>query len=192
MHREKPDQLLNVPNALTILRLILVPVVCFLISKDRMMQALALFVLASVTDLVDGYIARKHNLITDLGKLLDPLADKLMVIAVMVSLTLKGITPVAAIAVLILKELLMMLGGLLLYTKKDFVVYSKPIGKIAQFVTVAALILSFFHERFAAWGYPIHLWLLWTGVVLAIIALYYYAKHNFFTQFKPRNDQEEQ
>ena len=187
MHREKPEQLLNVPNALTILRLVLIPVVCYLIAVGRMMPALALFVFASITDVVDGYIARKHNLITDFGKLMDPLADKFMVMAVMVSLAIKGIAPLAAIAVLIAKELLMLLGGLLLYTKKDFVVYSKPVGKVAQFVTVLGLILCFFHERFSAWGYPVHLWFLWTGVALSLVALFYYAKLNFFPQFRPRH-----
>lgn len=188
MHRDKPSNL-NVPNALTALRLLMIPVLCCLIARDRMMPALALFILASLTDLVDGYIARKHNLITDLGKLLDPLADKLMVITLMVSLCLKGIVPLSAIAILITKELLMLLGGFLLFSKKDFVVYSKPVGKVAQFVTVMALILSFFHEHIIAWGYPVHIWLLWTGVALSLAALFYYAKLNFFPQFRPKPEE---
>lgn len=184
MDHDKPSNL-NLPNALTVLRLLMVPAVCILISQGRMMPALAVFVLASLTDLADGYIARRCQLITDFGKLMDPLADKLMVIAVMVSLALQGIAPPAAIAVLFCKELAMLLGGLLLYAKKDFVVYSKPVGKAAQFVTVTALILCFFHDRFAALGYPVHLWLLWTGVGLSLIALFYYAKSNFFPLFRP-------
>ena len=71
MHHQKPSNF-NAPNALTVLRLVLIPAVCWLIAKDRMMPALSLFVLASLTDIVDGYIARKHNLITDFGKLMDP------------------------------------------------------------------------------------------------------------------------
>ncbi len=191
MPNSKPSNL-NVPNALTVLRLFMIPAVCWLIARGQMMPALALFVLASLTDLVDGYIARKHNLITDFGKLMDPLADKLMVIAVMVSLGLKGIAPLMAIAILILKELLMLLGGFLLFAKKDFVVYSKPVGKVAQFVTVLALILSFFHDRFAALGCQVHLWLLWAGVALSIVALFYYAKLNFFPQFRPQSKEDNQ
>ena len=185
MHHQKPSNF-NAPNALTVLRLVLIPAVCWLIAKDRMMPALSLFVLASLTDIVDGYIARKHNLITDFGKLMDPLADKLMVISVMVFLCLKGIAPAAAILILIVKELMMMLGGLLLFTKKDVVVYSKPVGKAAQFVTVVALVLCFFHRRFNVWGCPVHLWALWTGVGLSIAALLYYARFNFCPQFGPR------
>jgi cardiolipin synthase len=187
MHREKPGQLLNIPNVLTILRLILSPAVCYLITQDWMMPALALFVLASVTDIVDGYIARKYSLITDFGKLMDPLADKLMVITVMVALTVKGITPLPAVVILVIKELLMLIGAFLLY-KKDVVVYSEPIGKVAQFVTVTALILCFFHEHLTARGCPVHLWLLWTGVALTLAALFYYAKHNYFTRFRPEGN----
>ncbi len=186
MRRDKPSNL-NVPNALTMLRLFLVPAVCWLVCVGRMMPALALFVLASLTDVVDGYIARKYQLITDFGKLMDPLADKLMAMALMVSLGLKGIAPLAAIIILFIKELLMLLGGLILYTKKDYVVYSRPVGKVAQFVTVVALILCFFHERFTAWGYPVHLWLLWTGVALSLVALFYYARLNFYPQFRQKH-----
>ena len=176
MQTKKPNNF-NVPNALTLLRLLLIPVFIWLMFTDRMMPALYVFVFASLTDIADGWIARRYNLITDFGKLFDPLADKLMVLSVMASMAIKGIAPWGAIIVLLVKELLMMLGGVLLLRKK-VVVYSMPIGKAAQFVTVAALVLCFFHEQFAAWGYAVHLWMLWTGVGLSILSLFYYAKLN--------------
>ena len=176
MQTKKPANF-NMPNALTLLRLLLIPVFIWLMFTDRMMPALYVFVFASLTDIADGWIARRYNLITDFGKLFDPLADKLMVLSVMASMAIKGIAPWSAIIVLLVKELLMMLGGVLLLRKK-IVVYSMPIGKAAQFVTVAALVLCFFHEQFAAWGYAVHLWMLWAGVGLAILSLFYYAKHN--------------
>lgn len=176
MPQEK-SAIVNVPNALTLLRLLLIPVFVWLISINRMMWALAVFAFASLTDILDGWIARRYNLITDFGKLLDPLADKLMVLSVMLSLALKGITPWAAIIILFVKEGLMMLGGILLLRKK-VVVYSMPLGKVAQFVTVLALLLCFFHERFDAIGTPVHLWTLWLGVGLAVLSFFYYAKHN--------------
>lgn len=169
--------IINVPNALTLLRLALIPVFVWLIAKDRMMEALAVFAFASLTDILDGWIARRYNLITDFGKLFDPLADKLMVLAVMISLALKGIAPWAAIIILLAKESLMLLGGVLLL-KKKVVVYSMPVGKAAQFVTVIALFLCFFHDFFTSRGYPVHLWMLWLGVGLAILSLFYYLKHN--------------
>ena len=78
---------MNLPNKLTVLRLILVPifVVIMMVSNALWASAvgLALFIIASLTDMLDGKIARKHNLVTDFGKFMDPLADKFMVIGAM-------------------------------------------------------------------------------------------------------------
>jgi cardiolipin synthase len=177
MSQKKPG-ILNVPNALTMLRMALIPVFVWLIAQNRMMAALAVFLGASFTDVLDGWIARHYNLVTDFGKIMDPLADKLMVLAAMISLALKGIAPWAAIALLLLKEGLMMLGGALLL-KRKVVVYALPIGKIAQLVTVLGLALCFFHEAFTKWGYPLHLYVLWLGVALSVAAFFYYLRRNF-------------
>ncbi|HPY94510.1 MAG TPA: CDP-alcohol phosphatidyltransferase family protein, partial [Clostridia bacterium] len=81
MDKQKQNNL-NLPNALTMLRLALIPVFIYLMAKDQMMPALAVFITASLTDILDGWIARRWNLITDFGKLFDPLTDKLMVLSV--------------------------------------------------------------------------------------------------------------
>lgn len=167
----------NVPNILTILRLALIPLFCVLMHRNRMTASLIVFLVASVTDLLDGYIARKQHEITQFGKLMDPVADKLMVLSLMIGLLLKNIIPPSAFIILIVKEALMMSGGLFLF-RRNQVVYSKPIGKAAQFVVVVALILCFFHEKFSALGAPVHLYTLWFGVALAIVALIYYANLN--------------
>lgn len=182
MQQEK-QSIINLPNALTLLRLLLIPVFVILIFRDHMMWALAIFIFASLTDILDGWIARKYSLITDFGKLADPLADKLMVLSVMISLGVKGIAPWAAIIILLSKETLMMLGGLLLLRKK-VVVYSLPAGKAAQFVLVLALALCFFSEQFDHMGAPVHLWVLWLGVALAGFSLVYYALRNGAGFFK--------
>lgn len=176
MRTEKPSTL-NLPNALTLLRLLLIPVFIILMCRDQMMPALGVFVFASITDVADGWIARKYNLITDFGKLFDPLADKLMVLSVMTLMVIKGIAPLAAIIILVAKELLMLVGGFLLM-KKHVVVYSLPLGKFAQFVTVLALVLCFFHETFATWTWPLHLVMLWLGVGLALVSMVYYGLRN--------------
>ncbi len=176
MQTEKPSAL-NLPNALTTLRLLLIPVFITLMCRDQMMPALGVFVFASITDVADGWIARKYNLITDFGKLFDPLADKLMVLSVMTMMVVKGIAPLAAVIILVLKELLMLVGGFLLM-KKHVVVYSLPIGKTAQFITVLALMLCFFHETFAGWSWPPHLVVLWLGVALALVSMVYYCLRN--------------
>ncbi len=190
MQTQKPSNL-NLPNALTTLRLLLIPVFIYLMDKNRMMTALAVFVAASLTDIADGWIARRYNLITDFGKLFDPLADKLMVLSVMLMLAIKGIAPWAAICILLAKEALMLLGGLLLY-RRNIVVYAMPIGKIAQLVTVVALIACFFHEHFVSPVPPVHLYLLWAGVSLAVISLVYYAKQNGVKLFQAQSGQDDQ
>lgn len=173
----------NVPNVLTLIRFLLIPVFCVLMSEDRMRAALIVFILAGLTDLLDGYIARSTNSITRFGKLMDPLADKLMVLSLMIGMLLKGIIPASAFIILIVKEALMVLGGLLLFVRRDTVVYSKPIGKVAQFLTVTALVLCFFHKEFIAMGRPIHLWMLWLSVALAIASLLYYTYKNICPLF---------
>ncbi len=171
--REGSKRIWTVPNALTMLRLLLIPVYWVLMmTKGNEKLALVVFLIASVTDLVDGWIARHFDQMTDFGKLFDPLADKLMVLSVMLSLVLKGMLPVVPLIILLLKEALMIYGGALML-RHQVVVYAKPIGKVAQFVIVCALILSFFGDEFGA--YPVHLIVLGIGLILTLYALYYYA-----------------
>lgn len=174
MAAKEKEKILNVPNTLTVIRALLIPVYWYLFMNDHRRAALCVFIAASLTDIADGYIARKYNLITNFGKLMDPLADKLMVISVMLSLAIKGIVPWAVLAILLLKEGLMVAGGALLY-RRGVVVYAIWIGKLAQFTVVCALLSCFFHEQLAeALGFPLHLLLLWLGVALTLTALVIY------------------
>lgn len=174
MSERKKENIWNVPNILTMIRLLLIPVYWVLMMNGHDYIALAVYIVASLTDLADGYIARKYNLITDFGKLLDPLADKLMVLSVMLSLVLRGILPALPLIILAVKEGLMVLGGVFML-KKGVVVYSQKIGKYAQFGVVCALILSFFHAFFTRIGFPLHVILLWVSVALTLCALVFYA-----------------
>ena len=170
--REDSKRIWTVPNVLTMVRLLLIPLYWWvMMGQGNERLALVIFVVASLTDLLDGYIARRFNQITDFGKLFDPLADKVMVRSVLLSLCLKGILPWLSLAILLVKELLMIVGSYFLL-KHQLVVYAKPVGKIAQFVIVAALILSFFHASFAA--FPLHLILMGLGIILTLAALVFY------------------
>ncbi len=169
----------TVPNVLTMLRMALLPVYWLMMYQNRMMPALGVYVAASLTDLADGYIARKYHQITNFGKLMDPLADKLMVLSVMLSFVLpmggrEAILPVWPFVIVLIKEGLMVLGGLFMY-RKGIVVYSKVIGKAAQFLMVCSLICTFFYQYFDRIGAPVYLWLLWAAVALTLCALVYYA-----------------
>lgn len=170
--REGSKRIWTVPNALTMLRLLLIPVYWVLMmSAGNEKAALIVFVAASLTDLLDGYIARKYDMITDFGKLFDPLADKLMVLSVMTSLTIKHIIPWPVLTVILIKELLMIIGSYILL-KHEILVYAKSVGKVAQFTIVVGLILSFFHESFTA--FPLHLIILGIGTALTVGAFIYY------------------
>ncbi len=173
---------LNVPNALTLIRLLLVPVYIALFVNGRKYPALIVFLAASFTDLLDGLIARKYNLITDFGKLMDPFADKVMVLTAMFSMAIgsaaiPAVIPWAAVIILLLKELVMICGGMLLL-KHGIVVYSSMIGKVAHCVFIAGLVATYFHDWFArvcaSWPLSPDLILVWLAVCLTLCALVFY------------------
>ena len=114
----------HVPNALTIIRFLLIPIIVISIFNGDYIIAFIFFTVSGITDIADGCIARKFNLISNFGKLMDPLADKLTQIATIASLTLKDIIPIWILAIVLLKELIMIAGAPFLYGK-DVVVYSK-------------------------------------------------------------------
>jgi len=164
----------NIPNILTIARLLSVPVYVILYYNGYIIASLCVFILASLTDLMDGYIARKYNLITAFGKLMDPLADKVMVLTVMLTRVVSGRIPLFAFCVVMGKELFMIWGGWALVKRKDIVVYASPIGKIAQFIFCAGLALSFFDTAYSKLGFDPDLILIYTAVALTFAALIHY------------------
>ena len=99
---------MNLPNILTLLRVVMIPlfVAAFLTGGISDWITLTLFALAAITDALDGYIARKQNLVTDFGKLMDPLADKLMVMAAFVCFTYAGLLHPAVTIIIMSREFL--------------------------------------------------------------------------------------
>ena len=164
----------NVPNVLTIIRLILVPVFVIVFQQGHSQWALGIFCLASITDMLDGILARKLNLITDFGKLFDPLADKLMVLTALFCQGFAGVFPWEAIFIVLIKELVMMAGSVYMLGK-DVVVSANFFGKTATVCFITSLILSFFHQELAEWGRPLDQYLLWISVGLSIQALISYS-----------------
>ncbi len=164
----------NVPNVLTMLRLVLIPVFVAVFLQGHTKWALAVFCAASLTDMLDGYLARKLNQITDFGKLFDPLADKVMVLTALFCQGAAGVLPWAAILIVLAKELLMVLGGAFMLGK-GVVVYANYYGKTAQVFFILSLILSFFHEEMSGWGAQPDLICLWISVGLSLLAMAVYA-----------------
>ena len=130
---------INIPNILTLIRLLLVPVFWLMFFNASVWWALAIFVFASLTDILDGYIARKYNMITDIGKVMDPFADKLMQISVMFCVVIHGALHWIFAVLILIKESYMIICSFLLL-KKNVVVYSNIFGKLAT----VALFVGFF------------------------------------------------
>lgn len=171
MTDESKKSIWNVPNALTMLRMVMIAIYLWLFFSNRLYPALAVFVLACLTDVLDGYIARKYHLVTSFGKLMDPLADKLMICAVLVTLALRGWVPWWLIVVVAAKELLMVLGGVFML-RRGIVVYAGTIGKAATAAFMLAIVLTFFHETTAPLDFAAQL----VAMGLTLAAMLWYAK----------------
>jgi CDP-diacylglycerol--glycerol-3-phosphate 3-phosphatidyltransferase len=147
---------LNVPNFLSAIRIIgVVPTAYYLWIQENEI-AVILGIILVITDLADGYIARKYNLITNLGKILDPLADKLLAGAVIIILSIQGRIPEWYIALVLGKDLVLLLGGLYAARKLKFVIPSNKAGKYAAFVTGIALMFAILNMEF------------WTDIIIGI------------------------
>ncbi len=150
---------MNVPNFLTILRLFMVPAFVIAILQDGpgRFWAAGLFVLAGLTDVLDGYLARKWNQITDFGKLADPAADKMMQLSALVCLFIMDRLPGWILIIYAAKELLQIAGSLRLLNINKYVVYSKWSGKIATvllFIAITVIIVTTEQQlplRYATW-----------------------------------------
>lgn len=142
----------HIPNILTVFRIFLIPFIIISIVKENFLLAIILFTISSISDILDGIIARKFNFISTFGKLMDPVADKLTQISIVCTLGLKKVIPIWIFGALILKELIMMIGGLYLYKRKDFVVYSKWYGKCTTVLIYIAVISSFLIEAVPSLG----------------------------------------
>jgi len=131
----------NIPNILTALRFVIIPVFGYYLYNEFYITAVLLFILGGFTDVLDGYIARKYNMITSWGKLADPLADKLMQITALVLLTMQERIPAAILIIVVAKEIFMITGSILLYKSHHHVVSANWYGKMATVVFFFAIIM---------------------------------------------------
>lgn len=134
---------MTLPNIITLFRIFLVPIYLYIFfgkSDNRIVLAGLIFMLAGLSDVLDGYIARKYKLTSKLGTLLDPFADKLMSFTVLITFTIIGLIPLFILIPMVLKELVMVIGGGILYLKHgNVVIPSNKYGKVATFSLYAAI-----------------------------------------------------
>lgn len=131
----------HVPNILTLFRFILIPFIFISITNEQYLTAFIILTISGITDILDGFIARKFNFITNFGKLIDPLSDKATQICVLLALVLNNIVPLWILFIVFLKELIMIAGASFLYGK-ELVVSSKWYGKLSTVLFYIAIVSS--------------------------------------------------
>lgn len=162
---------MNIPNLLTTMRFILIPVFYFVYSSSingNFEIAIIIFLVSGITDILDGYIARKYNMITKWGTLLDPLADKLMTITVLYCLSSNNILPNWIFFLILAKEVIMVAGGVRLLKYKEYIP-AKYYGKITTFLIYIAIGIMIFNKN-------IGIYILYAAMVMAIFAFLNYLK----------------
>lgn len=133
---------MNIPNILTAARFVLIPVFGYFFYKEQYLAAIILFLVGGLTDVLDGYIARRLNMVTSWGKLADPVADKLMQITALILLTIQQLIPSIVLIVVVAKEVFMGLGSITLYRKDKIIVSANWYGKLATVVFYFAIIMT--------------------------------------------------
>ena len=136
----RKEDLFNIPNLLCYVRILLVPFFVYLFIKHLYWQSAVVVVLASATDIVDGWIARHFNMITDWGKFIDPLADKLMQLAMLIMSVMKHPLVAILIALFVVKEIIMLIVGLYIYHKGDNLNGAMWCGKLCTVVLDLSLL----------------------------------------------------
>ena len=170
---------MNLPNKLTLLRILLIPVCLLLWALGQPYFSAAVFALAALTDFFDGYIARKQNIITTFGKFADPVADKILVLTAMIFLCADGRLPAWAVCIVAAREL--MVDGLrLVAVKKGNVIAAGWLGKIKTntqyFCVLAAMLLAQGHWITLALAIAMSVMTVWSG------AQYFWASRDVFKQ----------
>ena len=170
---------MNLPNKLTVVRMVLVPffVAALLLSKTNdslKWVALALFVIASLTDFADGYIARKYNLVTNFGKFMDPLADKILTISGMICLIELGRIPSWIVVIIVAREFIIS-GFRLVAAENGVVIAANYWGKFKTTFQMIMIILMIMNIPQLQIVTNI---VMWIALALTLISLWTYIMAN--------------
>lgn len=176
---------MNLPNKLTILRIILSVIFAFVLFQQTFISiliALSLFIIASITDFLDGYIARKYNLITDFGKIMDPIADKFLILAAFFIFAYYDVIYMWMFVVIAFREISLTIFRLIMI-KKGAVLAAENLGKyktVFQILSIVVILLYLLFSQaklYENYSQTIfHLWyyinqlLMWITVILTVVS----------------------
>lgn len=166
---------MNVPNLLTMSRFVLIPVFLALYLDGHPIWALIVVFVAGITDMLDGYIARRSGLVTQIGVMLDPLADKLMMLAVVGALLADGEIPWFAAGMMAFREVGMIAFGTFFHFRGKRTVPANSFGKLTTVIYYLAIVLLILDQ-------PGGVIALWVAVGLSFVTSFVY-----FTSFKELN-----
>lgn len=183
------DRIFTIPNFISFIRLLLVPIYLILLLNGYNLAATCLFAIAASTDFLDGQIARRTHSVSRLGQLLDPVVDRVLMIAGVVGLLLVNRIPLWIVLLVLVRDLLMLGGGAYLLRRYQLRIPVVFMGKVATtflFVGFAGLLLNWpligglnlvstdllpgFGTSSVSWG----IWFVYLGLILAVITTIYY------------------
>ena len=163
---------MNLPNKLTTMRMALVPVFIVLYLMDYHYTAAAVFIAASLTDFLDGHLARKHNLVTNFGKIMDPLADKLLVMSALICLAQIGDVPGWMVIIILGREFIIT-GMRQVAAAQGIVIAAGTTGKIktiTQMIAIPLLLLNNWPFSLFSFNLPMDTIFLWIALVMTVVS----------------------
>ncbi|OXM86383.1 CDP-alcohol phosphatidyltransferase family protein [Paenibacillus rigui] len=172
----------NVPNLLTLGRFMLIPVYLLVFEAGYTKTAFLVFLLAGLTDVLDGYIARKRKLVTQLGSMLDPLADKCMMIAVILSLVFSGMITWGAALAIFLRDAGMIVGSAIFHFRGKLTVPANSLGKLTTVLFYIAILLVIFRLPYA------HAYLWFVVAVSFLASIIYIVQFNLLNKRKSKSN----
>ena len=129
--------IINIANIISLLRVLSAPIILLMILEDNLQIAFWVFLFASATDIFDGLLARKLNIVTKFGKLLDPISDKILIFSILISLSYKNFIDLPIVIIIVLRDFVILLGAILSILLKKKINYSPlKIGKITFFFQI--------------------------------------------------------
>lgn len=175
-HLFRKEQILTIPNLLSLVRLLLIPLIIWLYcGVHRYYAAIVVILLSGLTDIADGIIARKFDMVSDFGKVFDPVADKLTQAALIVCLTIKYHWMFALLILFAVREICMITLGCIAMKKTGSVNSAKWYGKAATFILYVVMMILILFPDIPLWGANLLICVCAAGILFALImyALHY-------------------